>query len=74
MIAGNKCWVWVLVQLSDGVMRYKLVWIFWYEFDINLMIKNYDFDRVVLFVDFVLCESIDFTDVLWDFWFVNKLV
>ena len=55
------------MQLSDGVMRYKLVWIFWYEFDINLMIKNYDFDRVVLFVDFVLCKSIDFTGVLSDF-------
>ena len=34
---------------------------------INLITKKYDFDRVVLFVDFVLCESIDFTDVLWDF-------
>ena len=33
----------------------------------NLMIKNYDFDKEVLFVDFVLCESIDFIDVLWDF-------
>ena len=31
----------------------------WCEFDD----KNYDFDRVVLFVNFVLWESIDFTGV-----------
>ena len=33
---------------------------------VNLITKKYDFDRVVLFVNFVLCESIDFTGVLWD--------
>ena len=33
----------------------------------NLMIKNYDFDRVVLFVNFVWLKSIDFTGVLNDF-------
>ena len=41
---------------------------------VNLITKKYDFDRVVLFVNFVLCESIDFTGVLWDWWVVNKLV
>ena len=30
---------------------------------VNLMTKKYDFDRVVLFVNFVLCESIGFTGV-----------
>ena len=45
------------------------MWV-WYEFDD----KNYDFDRVVLFVNFVLCESIDFTSVLWDWWVVNRCV
>ena len=48
------------------------------KFDVGFVCKfdnkKYDFDRVVLFVDFALWESIDFTDVLWDFWFVNKLV
>ena len=34
---------------------------------VNLMIKNYDFDRVVLFVDFEWLKSIDFTGVLNDF-------
>ena len=29
---------------------------------------------MVLFVNFVLCKSIDFTGVLSDFWVVNKLV
>ena len=33
---------------------------------VNLITKKYDFDRMVLFVNFVLCESIDFTGVLWD--------
>ena len=42
----------------------------WYGF----MIKNYDFDRVMLSVNWVLLESIDFTCVLNDFWFANKLV
>ena len=40
----------------------------WCEFDD----KNYDFDRVVLFVDFALRESIGFTGVLWDWWVVNR--
>ena len=31
---------------------------------VNLMIKNYDFDRVVSFVNFVWLKSIDFTGVL----------
>ena len=38
------------------------------------MIKNYDFDRVVLFVNFVWLKSIDFTGGLNDFLVVNKLV
>ena len=41
---------------------------FWCDFDD----KKYDFDRVVLFVDFVLCKSIDFTGVLSDWWDVNR--
>ena len=41
---------------------------------VNLMIKNYDFDRVALFVDFALRESIGFTGVLWDWWVVNRCV
>ena len=44
-----------------------LVWI-----DVKFLIwnfddKNYDFDRVVLFVDFILLKSVDFTGVLIDF-------
>ena len=31
------------------------------------MIKNYDFDRVVLFMNLVWLKSIDFTGVLSDF-------
>ena len=42
----------------------------WCEFDD----KNYDFDRVVLFVNFVLWESIDFTGGLNDWWDVNRCV
>ena len=41
---------------------------------VNLMIKNYDFDRVVLFVDLVWLKSIDFTGVFSDWWVVNWLV
>ena len=41
---------------------------------VNLITKKYDFDRMVLFVNFVLCESIDFTGGLWDWWVVNWLV
>ena len=33
---------------------------------VNLMIKNYDFDRVILFVDLEWLKSIDFTGVLND--------
>lgn len=40
----------------------------WCEFDD----KNYDFDRVVLFVDLVWLKSIDFTGVLSDWWDVNR--
>ena len=43
---------------------------FWCDFDD----KKYDFDRVVLFVDFVLCKSVDFTGVLRGWWTVNRLV
>ena len=39
-----------------------------FDVDLNvyLMIKNYDFDRVVLFVDLEWLKSIDFTGVLHD--------
>ena len=47
---------------------------FWYEFDMNLMVKKYDFDRVVLFANFVWLKSIDFTGVFSDWWVVNWLV
>ena len=68
MIAGNKCWVWVLFDYLDMIR----VLFFWYEFDMNLMVKKYDFDRVVLFVDLVWLKSIDFTGVLNDWWDVNR--
>ena len=70
MIAGNKCWVWVLFDYLDMIR----VLFFWYEFDMNLMVKKYDFDRVVLFVDLVWLKSIDFTGVFSDWWVVNWLV
>ena len=70
MIAGNKSWVLVLFDYLDMIR----VLFFWYEFDMNLMVKKYDFDRVVLFVDFALRESIGFTGVLWDWWVVNRCV
>ena len=47
---------------------------FWYEFDMNLIVKKYDFDRVVLFANFVWLKSIDFTGVFSDWWVVNWLV
>ena len=47
---------------------------FWYEFDMNLMVKKYDFDRVVLFANLVWLKSIDFTGVFSDWWVVNWLV
>ena len=53
------------------MFRYGMSEILWCEFDDK---KNNDFDRDVYFVNFVLCESIDFTGVLSDFWVVNKLV
>ena len=56
--------MWCMVVLLFG---YDVSVIFWCEFDMNLMIKNYDFDRVVLFVDLVWLKSIDFTGVLSDF-------
>ena len=40
----------------------------------NLMVKKYDFDRVVLFANFVWLKSIDFTGDLNDWWVVNWLV
>ena len=68
MIAGNKCWVWVLFDYLDMIR----VLFFWYEFDMNLMVKKYDFDRVVLFANLVWLKSIDFTGVLNDWWDVNR--
>ena len=38
------------------------------------MIKNYDFDRLVLFVDLIWLKSIDFTGVLCGIWVVNRCV
>ena len=70
MIAGNKCWVWMLFDYLDMIR----VLFFWYEFDMNLMVKKYDFDRVVLFANFVWLKSIDFTGVFSDWWVVNWLV
>ena len=52
------------------MMRDELVWIF----DVSLIIKNYDFDRVVLFVDLAWLKSVDFTGVLLDWWSANRLV
>ena len=50
----------------------------WFEFLVLVWYgvddKNYDFDRVVLFVDWVLLESIDFTGVLNDFEIVFLVV
>ena len=48
----------------------EMMWIF----DVGLMVKNNDFDRVGLFVDWVLLESIDFTGVLCGLWVVNRYV
>ena len=42
----------------------------WCEFDY----KNYDFDRVVLFVKLEWLKNIDFTGDLNDWWVVNWLV
>ena len=42
----------------------------WCEFDD----KNFDFDRVILFVDLEWLKSIDFTGGLWDWWDANWLV
>ena len=38
------------------------------------MIKNYDFDRVVLFVDLIWLKSIDFTGDLNDFGDANRRI
>ena len=65
MIAGKGCLVWVLFDylwLNDSMITDDLMWIF----DVVLIVKNYDFDRVILFVDWVLLESIDFTGDLND--------
>ena len=52
-------------------MQVRNIWCgFVYKFD-N---KKYDFDIVVLFVDFALRESVDFTGVLLNWWVVNRLV
>ena len=42
----------------------------WCEFDD----KNYDFDRVVLFVDLIWLKSIDFAGDLNDWWDVNRCI
>ena len=42
----------------------------WCEFDD----KKYDFDRVIWFMDLMLCESIDFTGDLNDWWVVNRCI
>ena len=50
-----------------------LVWIIWCEvFDMKFWCKKCDFDKVVLFVNFEWLESIDFTNVLNDFWDKNR--
>ena len=36
------------------------------SFDVILIVKKYDFDRVVLFVSLIWLKSIDFTGVLND--------
>ena len=43
-------------------------------FDVGLMVKNNDFDRVILLVDWLLLESIDFTGGLSGLWVVNRCV
>ena len=48
-------------------MRYE-------KFDVDLMIKNYDFDRVILFVDLIWLKNIDFTGDLSDWWDVNRCI
>ena len=57
-----------------------VVWLFIYDmsitfdvsFDMSLMVKNNDFDRMVLFMNLVWLKSIDFTSVLWDWRVVNR--
>ena len=66
IITGKECLVWVLfdyLRLNDSIIIDETMWIF----DVGLMIKNNDFDRVMLFVDFAWLESIDSTGVLNDF-------
>ena len=60
-------------MISVGVVWWYIIWCefsmwVWYGVDD----KNYDFDRVVLFVDLVWLKSIDFTGVLSDWWDVNR--
>ena len=57
-----------VVWLFRYDIRYDMSVGFDVSFDMNLMVKKYDFDRVMLSVDWVLLESIDFTCVLSDFW------
>ena len=49
------------------IVGWLYIW-YMYLFDMNFLCEKYDFDRVVWFMDLMLCESIDFTGVLNDFW------
>ena len=64
MIAGKECGVWYCFVDCD----WWVVWSWWVDVDVwyGVNDKKYDFDRVVWFIDFVLCKSIDFTGVLGD--------
>ena len=73
MIAGKECLVWVLFDylwLNDSMITDDLMWIF----DVVLIVKNNDFDRVMLFVDWVLLESIDFTGDLGNWCVINRCI
>ena len=59
---GRGCWI-VVLCISK-------VWKFWCDFDD----KNYDFDKVVLFVYLIWLKSIDFTGVLNNFGVINGYV
>ena len=52
-ISGKECLAW-----CDWLFRYGID-----ELDMNLMIKNYDFDKAVVFVNLIWLKSIDFTGV-----------
>ena len=66
MIAGKKWWGLVLDCGVVYIESVKILKWFW--------CKKCNFDRVVLFVDLVWLNSIDFTGGLWDWWVVNWLV